>query len=143
MTAAGATRRKIIRISQLRCWLIAALHAAGKATEFSDAIDRAQHYVDLQGGIPGLKKRYGRDKTFAVPILANCAMAGMVPWSEVSALPFEAAVVPQRFYHLMQLPVVSYAIPALVAIGQAKFHFDPPWDPIRKTIRRSEHSARA
>ena len=36
----------------------------------------------------------------------------------------------------MQLPVVSYAIPALVAIGQAKFHFDPPWDPIRKTIRR-------
>ncbi len=116
--------------------VIAALHAANKVTECSDRITRAERYVDLQGGIAGLRKRYGRDKTFAVPILANCAMAGIVPWSEVSALPFEAAVVPQRFYHLMQLPVVSYAIPALVAIGQAKFYFDPPWDPIRKTIRR-------
>ena len=116
--------------------VIAALHAAGKANDFSNEVTQAQQYVESQGGIPGLKRRYGRDKTFAVPILANCAMAGIVPWSEVSALPFEAAIVPQRFYHLMQLPVVSYAIPALVAIGQAKFHFDPPWDPIRKTIRR-------
>jgi squalene-hopene/tetraprenyl-beta-curcumene cyclase len=116
--------------------VIAALHAAGKANEFATEIARAERYVEGQGGIDGLKKRYGRDKTFAVPILANCAMAGIVAWREVSALPFEAAVVPQRFYHLMQLPVVSYAIPALVAIGQAKFHFDPPWDPIRKTIRK-------
>ena len=116
--------------------VIAALHAAGKANEFATEIVRAERYVEGQGGIAGLKKRYGRDKTFAVPILANCAMAGIVAWREVSALPFEAAVVPQRFYHLMQLPVVSYAIPALVAIGQAKFHFDPPWDPIRKTIRK-------
>ena len=116
--------------------VIAALHAAGKANEFATEIARAERYVEGQGGINGLKKRYGRDKTFAVPILANCAMAGIVAWREVSALPFEAAVVPQRFYHLMQLPVVSYAIPALVAIGQAKFHFDPPWDPIRKTIRK-------
>jgi squalene-hopene/tetraprenyl-beta-curcumene cyclase len=116
--------------------VIAALNAADQADEFSGQLARAASYVESEGGIPGLKKRYGRDKTFAVPILANCAMAGVVPWSEVSALPFEAAVVPQRFYHLMQLPVVSYAIPALVAIGQAKFHFDPPWDPVRKTIRR-------
>ena len=63
-------------------------------------------------------------------------MAGIVPWKEVAALPFEAAVVPQRYYNWLQLPVVSYAIPALVAIGQAKFHFDPPWDPVRRTIRR-------
>ena len=62
-------------------------------------------------------------------------MAGIVPWKEVSALPFEAACVPRRFYNLMQLPVVSYAIPALVAIGQAKFFCDPPWDPVRRTVR--------
>ena len=84
-----------------------------------------------------MRRRYGKDKTFAVPILANCAMAGIVPWKEVSALPFEAACVPQRFYHLLQLPVVSYAIPALVAIGQCKFINDPPWDPVRKLIRKS------
>ncbi len=115
---------------------VASFHACGKADEFEAEIARAQTYIDGKGGIDGLKARYGNDKTFAVPILAHCAMAGIVPWREVSALPFEAACVPQRFYNLMQLPVVSYAIPALVAIGQAKFFHDPPWDPIRKTIRR-------
>ena len=114
---------------------VAAIHAAQRDSEFASQITAAQAYIDSCGGIPGLRKRYGKDKTFAVPILANCAMAGIVPWKEVSALPFEAACVPQRFYNLMQLPVVSYAIPALVAIGQVKFRCDPPWDPIRKMIR--------
>ena len=116
--------------------VVAATHASGRANSNQEMLTKANRYVELQGSIEGLRKRYGTDETFAVPILANCAMAGIVPWKEVSAFPFEAACVPQRFYHLMQLPVVSYAIPALVAIGQAKFHFDPPWDPIRKTIRR-------
>ena len=116
--------------------VVAATNAAGRVDANQKMIDAASAYVDSQGSIEGLRRRYGKDKTFAVPILANCAMAGIVPWKEVSAFPFEAACVPQRFYHLMQLPVVSYAIPALVAIGQAKFHFDPPWDPVRKSIRR-------
>lgn len=117
--------------------VVAAFHAAGRIEEFDREIQSAQNYIATQGGIAGLRQRYGKDKTFAVPILANCAMAGLVPWREVSALPFEAACVPQRFYHWMRMPVVSYAIPALVAIGQAKFILDPPWDPIRKLIRRA------
>ena len=116
--------------------VVAAIHAAGRADTCQGLLSAAESYIKDQGGIAGLRRRYGKDKTFAVPILANCAMAGIVDWKEVAALPFEAACVPQRFYHLMQLPVVSYAIPALVAIGQVKFHFDPPWDPIRKSIRK-------
>ena len=63
-------------------------------------------------------------------------MAGIVAWKEVGAFPFEAACVPQRFYHLMRMPVVSYAVPALVAIGQAKFVNDPPFNPLSRTIRK-------
>lgn len=114
----------------------AALTAAGRADEFGQPLDRARSYIQEQGGIPGLRARYGVDKTFAVPILANCAMAGLVPWKQVAALPFEAACVPQRFYHWLQLPVVSYAIPALVAIGQVKFANDPPWNPLLRLIRQ-------
>ena len=131
----GDTRKNYSNISTTML-VVAALHAARRQADFPEAIARAEKYIAEQGGIEGLRKRYGKDKTFAVPILANCALAGIVPWREVSALPFEAACVPQRFYNWLQLPVVSYAIPALVAIGQAKFHFDPPWDPIRKTVRR-------
>ena len=116
--------------------VVAAFHAAQRADRFSESIERAQRYIDSQGGVPALRRRYGKDKTFAVPILANCAMAGIVAWEEVAAFPFEAACVPQRFYHLMQMPVVSYAVPALVAIGQAKFVNDPPRNPLTRMIRK-------
>ncbi|MBB3210452.1 squalene-hopene/tetraprenyl-beta-curcumene cyclase [Rhodopirellula rubra] len=96
---------------------------------------RLQRYLEAAGGISALRKRYGKDKTFVVPILNNLAIAGLVPWSEVSALPFEAAVFPQSMYRYLGMPVVSYAVPALVAIGQAKFLRSgclPPWSWVRR-----------
>ena len=47
---------------------------------------------------------------------------------------FLQPVSPGVFYSLIQLPVVSYAVPALVAIGQAKFLLDPPRNPISRTV---------
>ncbi len=85
-------------------------------------LEQLNSYIESAGAIDGLRKRYGKDKTFVVPILANMAIAGLVSWDDVAALPFEAAVFPQSMYRLLSMPVVSYAIPALVAIGQAR-HF--------------------
>src|SRR5690606_18401284 len=76
----------------------AAFHLAGVPADHVGMLERAQQYVKQQGGIAGLRRRYGRDKTFAVPILTNCALAGLVSWSRVPALPFEAACVPQKYY---------------------------------------------
>jgi squalene-hopene/tetraprenyl-beta-curcumene cyclase len=89
------------------------------------AAARAWEYVNRQGGWAGLRARYGKDRTFVVPILTNCALAGLVDWRKISALPFELACLPQSVYRFLQLPVVSYAIPALVAMGQAR-HFHAP-----------------
>lgn len=114
---------------------IAAIKLAGKESDYYEAIESATSYVDQQGWIDGLKARYGKDKTFAVPILTNAALAGLVPWSAVASLPFELACFPQSFYRFLQLPVVSYAIPALVGIGQAKFFHQKPWNPISRIIR--------
>lgn len=93
-------------------------------------------YVNAQGRWDGLRKRYGTDKTFVVPILSNCALAGFVDWSEVAALPFEAAWLPQDLYRWARMPVVSYAVPALVAIGQARFHKLPPENRLLRGLRR-------
>ncbi len=98
---------------------------------------RAGRYIDRQGGIAGLRRRYGKDKTFAVPILTNCALAGLVPWRDVSPLPFELACVPHALLGLLRLPVVSYAIPALVAIGQARYFHQKPINPIARLVRRA------
>src|SRR6056297_1274935 len=69
----------------------------------------AEAYTEREGSWDGLRRRYGKDKTFVVPILSNCAIAGMVDWQQVSPLPFEAAVFPQSMYRFLRMPVVSYA----------------------------------
>jgi squalene-hopene/tetraprenyl-beta-curcumene cyclase len=53
----------------------------------------------------------------------------------VSPLPFELACLPQSWYRFARLPVVSYAIPALVAIGQARYFHRKPWNPIARVVR--------
>lgn len=77
--------------------VVAALHASNRTAEFKDSIKKAESYIESEGGIDGLRRRYGKDKTFAVPILANCAMAGLVPWKEVATLPFLPLVFPDVF----------------------------------------------
>jgi squalene-hopene/tetraprenyl-beta-curcumene cyclase len=51
-------------------------------------------YIVRSGELAGLRKRYGKDKTFVVPIMTNLAIAGLVDWADVPRLPFEAAVFP-------------------------------------------------
>ncbi len=113
----------------------AAFQLTGVPAKYNDLMARAAQYVAAQGGLPALKQRYAGDKTFAVPILTNCALADMVPWRKVPALPFELACLPQRLYHHLNLPVVSYALPALVAIGQARFHHAAPRNPLVRWLR--------
>ncbi|MHB8972601.1 MAG: prenyltransferase/squalene oxidase repeat-containing protein [Pirellulaceae bacterium] len=117
--------------------VVAAFHLAGQPDSCQSHLERARAYLDHQGGTDGLRARYGRDKTFAVPILTNSALAGLVPWSQVAPLPFEWACIPQTFYRWAQLPVVSYAIPALVAMGQARFLHSPPSCPVTRLVRRA------
>lgn len=90
-----------------------------------ESITAARAYVEGAGSWAGLRRRYGKDKTFVVPIMMNCAVAGLLPWPQVPALPFEAAVFPQSMYRFLRMPVVSYAVPALVAIGQARHRRAP------------------
>jgi squalene cyclase len=63
---------------------------------------------------------YQKDYTFSVPILAMCGLCG-VPgdgaFRHIPQLPFELSLMPRPFYRLLNLSVVSYAIPALVAVG--------------------------
>lgn len=65
-------------------------------------------------------KHYQKDYTFSVPILAMCGLCG-VPgedaFNHIPQLPFELSLMPRRLYRLLNLSVVSYAIPALVAVG--------------------------
>lgn len=79
--------------------------------------------------------RYGKDRTFSVPILTALAIGGRVEWQHVPQLPFELAACPHQWFHWLRLPVVSYALPALIAIGLARHRVLPSWNPASKILR--------
>ena len=114
----------------------ASFSLSGTAQQHASLLCRAEQYVNEQGSLAALRRRYGKDKTFVAPILTNCALAGLVPWREVAPLPFELACLPHRLLGILRLPVVSYAIPALVAIGQARYFHLRPRNPLTRLIRR-------
>ncbi|HUQ95114.1 MAG TPA: prenyltransferase/squalene oxidase repeat-containing protein [Bryobacteraceae bacterium] len=85
-------------------------------------------------------RRYGNDRTFSVPILTVLALAGKLGvdgWSRVTSLPFELAALPQRWFHALGLPVVSYALPALIAIGQLRHQQQPTRNPVTRMLRNA------
>src|SRR5262249_6908754 len=114
----------------------AAFHIAGASQEYSACLQRAAGYLQERYGptpedhAEAVRARYGQGRTFAVPILTTCAIAGLTRWQEVPPLPFELACFPQAWFRFLRLPVVSYALPALIAIGQAVYHHRPPRNPI-------------
>ncbi len=79
--------------------------------------------------------QYGKDRTFSVPILTMCALAGRLgagpqAWRSIKPLPFELAVLPHQLFKWLRLPVVSYALPALIAMGQARYEHRKPRCPV-------------
>ena len=85
-----------------------------------------------------IEARYGDDRTFAVPILTLCAIAGRLgvdPWQWVRPLPFELAAFPRAWFRFLDLQVVSYALPALIAVGQVCFHRRKPRNPLGLLLR--------
>jgi len=65
-------------------------------------------------------KYYGKDFTFSVPILSMLALCEVVKddvYQHIPQLPFEFTLLPASLYRFFNLQVVSYAVPALVAVG--------------------------
>ncbi len=91
--------------------------------------------------VAAIVARYGKDRTFSVPILTACALAGKISWADVLPLPFELAVLPHQLFRWLRLPVVSYALPALIAIGQVRHHHLPPRNPLTRAVRNGARAA--
>jgi squalene-hopene/tetraprenyl-beta-curcumene cyclase len=90
----------------------------------------AEQYVEKLGGLSeGLRRVYGKDLTFQVPIRMTAAYSGLQSfrWTDVDALPFELALAPRSLMGALRLPVVSYALPALVSVGLSRHAKAPSW----------------
>ncbi len=151
----GDTTRSKSNISTTAlCW--AALGAADADSDFPKVVENAEAWIRRQCGadespapasqdgwrtalLPEvIARRYGKDRTFSVPILMTLALSGRLGpdgWRLVPKLPFELAAMSHRFWGALRLPVVSYALPALIAIGQAIHHHAPTRNPLTGALR--------
>src|SRR5499426_1190075 len=97
---------------------------AAPSERIDESLRRAEDYLEKAAGgrdpktlAQAIRARYGKDRTFSVPILLCSALAGLIDWREAPPLPFELACLPASAYKWINLPVVSYALPALIALG--------------------------
>jgi len=96
--------------------------------------------VNSEKLIPAILDFYKTDRTFSVPILTMCALCdvpGKEAFDSIPQLPFELSLLPRSFYSMLNLSVVSYAIPALVAVGIAIFRFKKKKNPLMSLIREA------
>ncbi len=84
-----------------------------------------EEFISRFGGFRGIMDYYGADRTFSVPIKTVAALAGLISWSEVPVLPYEAVLFPRKFLRALGLPVVSYGLPALCAVGMLGQKLNP------------------
>jgi len=123
-----------------------ALSLAGGAPEASTG--GAERYLCAHAGTTTVERAqalctiYGADRTFSAPILMNAALAAErgdsgtpVGWDDVPALPFELACCPRRLLRTARAQVVSYALPALIAIGQLIHVRNPTRNPVLRLVR--------
>lgn len=118
--------------------------AYGRTSDAATGAQSATAWIEraIGSSTPGalaraLGDRYGKDRTFSVPILTMCAIAGRLGergWSLIPPLPFELAALPRGFFATLRLPVVSYALPALISMGLAR-HRRGPSTPVLGSIR--------
>jgi squalene-hopene/tetraprenyl-beta-curcumene cyclase len=123
----------------------AAFGETGADKNFATVIGKSEKWLWKEAGsrerLPeSIIACYGKDRTFSVPILMTLALSGRLEpegWRAVLPLPFELAALPQSWFGALQLPVVSYALPALIAIGQTIHHHAPSKNPFARFIRNT------
>jgi len=83
---------------------------AGGDALHAPTVGRAEQYLARAAGgmnpdllAQTILARYGEDRTFSVPILTHCALAGRLgegraAWRHVLSLPFELAALPHRWF---------------------------------------------
>jgi squalene-hopene/tetraprenyl-beta-curcumene cyclase len=114
---------------------------------YADTVRRCEQWLHNSAGsleprvlAKAIGDRYGADRTFSVPILTTLALRNRLgpqadAWKLVVQLPFELAAFPHQMFASLRLPVVSYALPALIAIGQVRHRRRPTWNPIARGAR--------
>lgn len=90
--------------------------------------------------ISSILKFYGKDYTFSVPILSMLVICEVIDEDacrNIPQLPFELVLLPSSWYSFFNLGVVSYAMPALIAMGIFIYKKRNTHNPLMSLIRNN------
>lgn len=114
----------------------AAFQLTGVPVQYTDLVERADSFVKSHGGATGLRTQHNADRLRVAPVFANCAMADSLAWKQVPAVPYERACLSPTWSSRLHVSTERFASPFLLAVGMAKFHHDPPRNPLSRMLRR-------
>jgi squalene-hopene/tetraprenyl-beta-curcumene cyclase len=130
--------------TSLLCYAAITYCGEGDARQ-SEALSRIDNYlfqqkIDLKKGdiTASILAFYGNDFTFSVPILSMLIICGVLDEKaakKIPQLPFELSLLPATWYSRINLHVVSYAVPALIAVGIFIFRKRRFHNPVMAWIR--------
>ena len=132
--------------TSLLCY--AAIHYCGKENiQGEQALKGLEQYLLTQNIslnpetiTSSVLKHYGNDYTFSVPILSMLVVCGVMDEKSckyIPQLPFELILLPSSWYSFFNLRVVSYALPALIAMGIFIFEKRKRHNPLMGLIRKN------
>ena len=112
-----------------------AVHGAAESRAISRRHRRRVRRIARARASGGLRR--GPDLRRADPdeLRAGACAPTRPGWRHVPALPFELACLPRASFRLLNLEVVSYALPALIAVGQLRHHAAPSRNPLLRALR--------
>ena len=73
-------------------WATLAMHGSLATDRTEDWLKKQVGELTAESMAMTISSVYGEDRTFSVPILTHCALAGKFGWEHIPALPFELAV---------------------------------------------------
>jgi squalene-hopene/tetraprenyl-beta-curcumene cyclase len=122
----GDTPESISNVSTtLLCY--AAIHFCRPSDASVNSLLAMENWLDCQGIVmqdssvtKSVLDFYGKDYTFSIPILSMLVICKVLPekaLNKIPGLPFEFSLFPASWYRFLNLHVVSYALPALIAVG--------------------------
>lgn len=141
----GDTPESVSNVSTTLLSYAAIRFCGGSDTRTSITLDKINKYlsaknIDLTKGdiTSTVLSFYGNDFTFSVPILSMLVICGVLDneaCRKIPQLPFEFTLLPAKWYSFFNLRVVSYAIPALIAVGIFVFKKRKHYNPVTRWIR--------
>ena len=141
----GDTPESVSNVSSSLLCYAALSYCQTKDIDNQPLLTNVENYLNSQGIsfttqqlTEEVLKYYGKDYTFSVPILSMLALCEVVKddaYQHIPQLPFEFTLLPASLYRFFNLQVVSYAVPALVAVGIFIFRKRKRHNPLSKYYR--------